>query len=73
LIYVKIRPPLGSIFLFCYLLRIKKQLLVPQGFAHGFQYLAKPLVLYKCDQYNKESEGGIRFDDSALEIDWEWI
>jgi dTDP-4-dehydrorhamnose 3,5-epimerase len=33
--------------------------------------LAKPLVLYKCDQYNKESEGGIRFDDSALEIDWE--
>jgi dTDP-4-dehydrorhamnose 3,5-epimerase len=54
-------PLLEAFFLFCYRLRIKKQLLVPQGFAHGFQYLAKPVVLYKCDQYyNKESEGGIR-------------
>jgi dTDP-4-dehydrorhamnose 3,5-epimerase-like enzyme len=35
----------GKHFLFCYLLRIK-QLLVPQGFAHGFQYLAKPLWCY---------------------------
>jgi dTDP-4-dehydrorhamnose 3,5-epimerase len=50
----------------------KKQLLVPQGFAHGFSVLSETaVVLYKCDQYyNKESEGGIRFDDSTLEVDW---
>jgi len=50
----------------------KKQLLVPQGFAHGFSVLSETaVVLYKCDQfYNKESEGGIRFDDPSLNIDW---
>lgn len=50
----------------------KKQLLVPHGFAHGFSVLSETaVVLYKCDQfYNKQSEGGIRFDDPALDIDW---
>jgi dTDP-4-dehydrorhamnose 3,5-epimerase len=50
----------------------KKQLLVPQGFAHGFSVLSETaVVLYKCDQYyNKESEGGIRYDDARLNIDW---
>ncbi|UFH35743.1 dTDP-4-dehydrorhamnose 3,5-epimerase [Flavobacterium acetivorans] len=50
----------------------KKQLLVPQGFAHGFSVISETaVVLYKCDQfYNKESEGGIRFDDPSLNIDW---
>lgn len=50
----------------------KKQLLVPQGFAHGFSVLSETAVVsYKCDQfYNKPSEGGIRFDDTTLNIDW---
>ncbi|PTS96365.1 dTDP-4-dehydrorhamnose 3,5-epimerase, partial [Flavobacterium sp. HMWF030] len=50
----------------------KKQLLVPQGFAHGFSVISQTaLVLYKCDQfYNKESEGGIKFNDPSLNIDW---
>lgn len=50
----------------------KKQLLIPQGFAHGFSVLSETaVVLYKCDQYyNKQSEGGIRFDDASLNIDW---
>ena len=50
----------------------KKQLLVPQGFAHGFSVLSETaVVLYKCDQfYNKQSEGGISFDDETLNIDW---
>lgn len=50
----------------------KKQLLVPQGFAHGFSVLSETaVVLYKCDQYyNKDSEGGIRYDDSTLNINW---
>jgi dTDP-4-dehydrorhamnose 3,5-epimerase len=31
----------------------------------------RAVVLYKCDQfYNKEAEGGIRFDDPELNIDW---
>jgi dTDP-4-dehydrorhamnose 3,5-epimerase len=49
-----------------------KQLLVPQGFAHGFSVISETaVVLYKCDQYyNKQSEGGIRFDDHTLNIDW---
>lgn len=50
----------------------KKQLLIPHGFAHGFSVLSQTaIVMYKCDQfYNKESEGGIRFDDPTLNIDW---
>lgn len=50
----------------------KKQLLVPQGFAHGFSVLSETaVVMYKCDEfYNKPSEGGIRFDDPSLNIDW---
>ena len=50
----------------------KKQLLIPQGFAHGFSVLSETAVVsYKCDQYyNKASEGGIRYDDASLNIDW---
>jgi dTDP-4-dehydrorhamnose 3,5-epimerase len=50
----------------------RKQLLVPKGFAHGFVVLSDHAeVLYKCDEYyNKDSEGGIRFDDPSLSINW---
>ncbi|HTR31561.1 MAG TPA: dTDP-4-dehydrorhamnose 3,5-epimerase [Puia sp.] len=50
----------------------KLQLLVPRGFAHGFSVLSDTAeVSYKCDAlYHKESEGGIRFDDPRLNIDW---
>ena len=50
----------------------KLQLFVPQGFAHGYSVLtATSEVLYKCDQfYNKESEGGIAYNDPTLAIDW---
>lgn len=50
----------------------KKQLLVPRGFAHGYSVLSETAeVLYKCDNfYHKEAEGGIRFDDPSLKIDW---
>jgi len=50
----------------------KKQLLVPKGFAHGFVVLSQTAdILYKCDEfYNKESEAGIIFNDSLLNIDW---
>lgn len=50
----------------------RKQLLVPAGFAHGFCVLSETAtVMYKCDAFwNKEAEGGIRFNDPALAIDW---
>ncbi len=50
----------------------KKQLLVPKGFAHGYSVISKTAeVFYKCDEfYNKESEGGIAYDDIILNIDW---
>ncbi|SEO49775.1 dTDP-4-dehydrorhamnose 3,5-epimerase [Flavobacterium sp. CF108] len=50
----------------------KKQLLIPQGFAHGFSVISETAsVMYKCDQvYNKASEGGIKYDDPLLNIDW---
>lgn len=51
----------------------KKQLFIPHGFAHGFSVLSETAeVMYKCDAfYNKESEGGIIFNDAALNIDWQ--
>lgn len=50
----------------------KKQLFVPRGFAHGFVVLSDTaLFSYKCDNYyNKDSEGGIIYNDSELNIDW---
>ena len=50
----------------------KKQLLVPQGFAHGYSVLTETAeVFYKCDRlYNKASEGGVAYNDPALNIDW---
>lgn len=50
----------------------KRQLLIPRGFGHGFSVLSETAVFaYKCDNiYNKASEGGIRYDDPALGIDW---
>lgn len=51
----------------------KKQLFIPAGFAHGFSVLSEQAeVLYKCDSlYNKESEGGIHYNDPELNIDWQ--
>jgi dTDP-4-dehydrorhamnose 3,5-epimerase len=49
------------------------QLFVPRGFAHGFVVLSEEAIFfYKCDNfYNKESEGGILYNDPALQIDWQ--
>ncbi|CAM1374174.1 dTDP-4-dehydrorhamnose 3,5-epimerase [Tenacibaculum litopenaei] len=50
----------------------KKQLFVPRGFAHGYAVLENDTVFsYKCDNYYcKDAEGGIRYDDPTLAIDW---
>jgi dTDP-4-dehydrorhamnose 3,5-epimerase len=50
----------------------KLQLFIPRGFAHGFIVLSDTAIFsYKCDNfYNKESEGGIIYNDKDLNIDW---
>jgi len=50
----------------------KKQLLVPQGFAHGFSVISdNAVVFYKCDTfYSPANERGIQYNDPILNIDW---
>ncbi len=48
------------------------QLLVPKGFAHGFQVLSETAIVnYKVDNfYNPKSESGIIWSDKDLLINW---
>lgn len=50
----------------------RRQLWIPEGFAHGFVALADDThFLYKTtDVYAKECERAIRWDDPAIGIDW---
>ncbi|PZO28109.1 MAG: dTDP-4-dehydrorhamnose 3,5-epimerase [Flavobacteriaceae bacterium] len=52
----------------------KKQFFVPRGFAHGFLVLSETATFfYKCDNfYNKESEGGIIYNDENININWQF-
>lgn len=49
------------------------QFLIPKGFAHGFSVLSETAIFsYKCDDfYSPQSEGGILYNDPALNIDWQ--
>lgn len=51
----------------------KLQFYVPRGFGHGFAVLSESAIFaYKCDNYyNKESEGGVLWNDPELAIDWQ--
>jgi dTDP-4-dehydrorhamnose 3,5-epimerase len=52
----------------------KRQLFVPRGFAHGYLVLSELAEFaYKCDNYySKAHEGGLRYDDPHLNINWEF-
>lgn len=50
----------------------KKMLYIPAGFAHGFQCLTNDceLLYHHTEFYTPNSEGGIRFDDPKVNIQW---
>ena len=49
-----------------------KMVFVPKGCGHGFSVLSKEAIFnYKVDNYyDKDSEGGIVYNDPTLNIDW---
>lgn len=49
-----------------------KMLYIPKGFGHAFQALEDYTeVQYKCSaEYNPRAEGGIRWDDPSVGIEW---
>lgn len=50
----------------------KRQVFIPEGFAHGFCVLSDSArVFYKCsDFYDPDDEGGLLWSDPAIAIDW---
>lgn len=52
--------------------RSKRQLWIPEGFAHGFAVLSERAVFsYLCtDVYVKDADAGVRWDDPAIGIEW---
>jgi dTDP-4-dehydrorhamnose 3,5-epimerase len=49
-----------------------RMIYVPEGFAHGFQTLTNDveLIYFHTAFYVQKREGGLRFDDPILNIDW---
>ncbi|OQP57971.1 dTDP-4-dehydrorhamnose 3,5-epimerase [Niastella populi] len=50
----------------------KNMLYIPEGFAHGFQCLTDncELIYHHTEFYTPNAEGGIRFDDPMVNIQW---
>lgn len=49
-----------------------KQLLIPEGFLHGFATRAPDTeIIYKCtDYYAPDCDGAVRYDDPDIAVDW---
>jgi len=50
----------------------KKMFMIPKGFAHGFLVLSDEAEFtYKCDDiYNPNAEGGLKWNDPDVAIEW---
>jgi dTDP-4-dehydrorhamnose 3,5-epimerase len=50
----------------------KKSLLIPEGFAHGFQALSDDveMIYFHSESYNKEASGALHVADPRLSISW---
>lgn len=50
----------------------KKMMYISEGFAHGFQTLSDnaELIYHHSESYNPNAESGIRYDDTAVNIQW---
>ena len=50
----------------------RKQIYIPKGFAHGFVTLSDDVeIMYKCDEfYAPETDGGIRWNDPDVGVEW---
>ncbi len=47
------------------------ELLVPEGFGHGYLVLEDSIVSYKCgEKFYGEYDGGVKFDDEDMGIVW---
>lgn len=48
-----------------------KMLWIPPGFAHGFQAIEDSHIIYKVtEEYSKDHDGGIRWDDPDVSVNW---
>ena len=50
----------------------KTMLYIPEGFAHGFQCLTDSceLIYHHTEFYNPDAEGGIRYNEPLINIEW---
>ena len=50
----------------------RKMLFIPDGFAHGFQCLEDncELIYHHSEFYTPGAEGGLRYDDPSVAIEW---
>jgi dTDP-4-dehydrorhamnose 3,5-epimerase len=65
-------PTFGKWFKILLTAENRKQLFIPEGFAHGFWTLEENTVFsYKCtNYYNSECDRSLLWNDPTLDIDW---
>jgi len=53
----------------------KKMIYIPEGFAHGFQALSNDceIMYFHTGFYTPDAEGGIKYDDPLIKINWPFL